>query len=43
LSRKKTEQFTKSTSFNEKQDLLLLEKINEKNKILEKLETNENF
>ena len=37
LARKKAEQYAKTTNNLDKNDLILLEKINEKNKILERL------
>ena len=41
LSRKKAEQFAKSTNFVDKNDIMLFEKMSEKNKILERLKENE--
>jgi DNA-directed RNA polymerase subunit beta len=40
LSRKKAEQFAKSNNFVDKNDIMLFEKISEKNKILERLKEN---
>jgi hypothetical protein len=40
LARKKAEQFAKSSNIPDKNDLILMEKIREKNKILERLKKN---
>jgi hypothetical protein len=41
LARKKAEQFAKSNNFVDKNDLVILEKLKEKNKLIERLKTSE--